>query len=172
MRLLVAVGGIWTHDFQFMRLTSYLTALPRDISFVKSLSLSYIYIITYILRKIKKDFLVPRVGLEPTKCRFWICHVCQFRHQGILLNERVSTCSYIGFVLPVCNFIPEHKKEEVYALSSSKASALIFARYDTQRLHSSLWTVLVDHAGLEPATSSFTRQCLQVFTNLLIYEIF
>ena len=59
------------------------TAPPRNIYFVKSLSLSYIYIITYILRKIKKDFLVPRVGLEPTKCRFWICHVCQFRHQGI-----------------------------------------------------------------------------------------
>ena len=82
-----------------MRLTSYLTALPRDISFVKSLSLSYIYIITYIFKKIKKDlllggedgsrthdllnaiqtlsqlsyipiYLVPRVGLEPTKCRF------------------------------------------------------------------------------------------------------
>ena len=83
-----------------MRLTSYLTALPRDISFVKSLSLSYIYIITYIFKKIKKDlllggedgsrthdllnaiqalsqaelhphiFMVPRVGLEPTECSF------------------------------------------------------------------------------------------------------
>ena len=41
-----------------MRLTSYLTALPRDISFVKSLSLSYIYIITYIFKKIKKDLLL------------------------------------------------------------------------------------------------------------------
>ena len=74
-----------------MRLTSYLTALPRDISFVKSLSLSYIYIITYIFKKIKKDLLLGgEDGSRTHDLLNAIQTLSQLSYNPILAEGRIS----------------------------------------------------------------------------------